>query len=191
VRRAGSRVAVGLFWCLMLAGTAYYFLTRTFELRPERRITWAHTQEWWQGMTGHLLAQHREGLQVAELDPQTGRVVAVRDAMLDVDTVRQMVADLPRGHWLIVTALELSSPETTTTLSTLLGGAGWSGQLEPVNQGGGIVVLGRRQDSGDLFVVASQIAAEPPVQVVLPAGTTGPDGSKLGRSFAILVRPYD
>jgi hypothetical protein len=191
MRRAGSRVAVGLFWCLMLAGSAYYCLTRTLELRPERRITWAHTQEWWQGMTGHLLAQHREGVQVAELDPQTGRVVAVRDAILDVDTVRQVVADLPRGHWLIITALQLSSPETTTSLNTLLEGAGWSGQLEPVNQGGGIVVLGRRQDSGDLFVVASQIADPPPVEVALPAGTTGPDGSRLVRSLSIMVKPYD
>jgi hypothetical protein len=191
MRKVGSRIAVALFWLLMLAGTLGYFLTRSFTLRPEPGIKWAHAVEWWQGISGHMLTHHREGLQVAELDPETGRLVAVRDAILDVDIVRQTLEDIPHGHWLIVTALELSSEETTRKLNGVLARVGWSGQLEPVNQGGGIVVLGRRKDSGDFFVVTSQIAAEPPVQVMLPAGTTGPDGSKLERSLSILVKPYD
>lgn len=191
-RTSRSRsVALGLFWFLVLAGTVYYWFTPTLQLRPERRIMWTHAMEWWQGMSGRLLAQHREGLQVAQLDPATGRVLAVQDLRTDVGAIRRVLADLAPGHWLIITALELGGPDTSAALADLLRGAGWSGPVEAINQGGGILVLGRSRQSGRLFEVASHFNVQPPVTLTLPVGMRGPDGSRLGRSLSILVRPYD
>lgn len=184
-------LALGLFWFLACMGSVYYWVTPTMQLRAERRIMWTNAVEWWQGISGRLLTQHREGLQVAELDPTTGRLVAVRELRTDVAAASQALEDLAPGHWLIITALELGSQDTTAALAAVLRGAGWSGRLEPVDQGAGIVVLGRGRESGLPFPVASKLSAEPPAELALPAGMRGSDGSRLIRSLSILVKPYD
>jgi hypothetical protein len=82
-------------------------------------------------------------------------------------------------------------PDNAPALDQMLHSAGWAGEIDPMVQGGGVIVLGRSRESGELFQLSSHLAPQLPLQTVLAATTQAPDGSTLSRSLSILVKPYD
>lgn len=180
--RAFARTA---FVLAFLLGTAYYWLGPDLQLRPERAAMARRAFEWWQGMRGAALTHHRAGLQVAYIDPQTGRVFAVYDARADVSLVQRLLVLVPDGQWAAVTVLTPGDVETTTQLQGALQQYGWRQEIPP--HGAAVGIFSRGAQPGQLQLIHAQVSSEPDVVLSLPRGTLGHDGARLASRFYIHV----
>jgi hypothetical protein len=163
--------AFALFVLISLGGSLFYLREPLHQARRTNAV------EWWAGITGRAVSHHRPGIQLAWLDPATGRLTGVRDVFGLPGTVRQAMADLPPNRWLVITVLQMGESEVTLQLGALLKeGAGWSGDLAPVAEGAAALVLGR--GPGGLQVVGERISGEPLVDF------------RLKNNLRIIVKPY-
>ena len=189
--RLSRTMALGILTALALAGSFYYWasLYPVPKLRDERHAMWENAAQWWLGMEGRLLTQHRTGIQTAELDPAAGRIRAVRDLWLDEPAAEQAMAAVQSGRWLIISVNGLGSEARIAALQARLQAAGWTGDFRTANDGSGIVVLTRGPD-GRPSVLAAEVSAGKETRLDLPAGLKGADGKVLARPFSVLVREY-
>jgi hypothetical protein len=187
------RVAsLAVFIGLLVVGTSFFFFNRDGRISTYRRVTWENAMEWWQGMAGARLTQHRPGFQVAYLNPETGRLTAVWDLIANVDGVEPKLRALPDGEWFVLTMLEPGITDGRVSVVDLLRQAGWSGDISRgLNGGAAMFVLSRTADHGRFAVVHGQAGDEQNRVVTLQAGLIGEDGATLQRSFVVQVKPYD
>lgn len=180
--RALARTA---FVLISLLASAYYWVGPGLQLRPERTAMAGRVFEWWQGMRGVALTHHRAGLQVAYLDPQTGRLFGVWDAQADVELVKRLLLLLPEGQWAAVTVLTPGDVETTTLLQDALQEYGWVQEVPP--HGAAAAIFSRSTQPGQLQLIHAQVSSDPALVLSLPRGMAGQDGTRLASSFYIHV----
>jgi hypothetical protein len=164
-------LAFALFVAISLGGTCYYLG------EPLHQAQLANARDWWEGITGRQVTEHRPGIQLAWVDPATGRLTGVRDAFGLVDPVRQAMAELPPDRLLAITVLQMGDSDVLPQLTEMLRTeASWDGDLAPASAGAAAIVL-QRGPSG-LQVVAQQLSAEPRVTL------------DLGKGFHIVIKEY-
>lgn len=180
-------VAMLLF--LLGSGVAshFYWFRTEMTIRPERSASFANGMDWWQGMMGYRVTQHRPGIQVSYIDPLQGRIRAVWELGDDIGALRRMLGDLPADRWLVLTMLKPGLGEQLSEVSALLVQAGWEGDLLPADQGTGIFVMSRER------VLAAKVSESPDLWLEMAQGLSDGkgEGKVLGRPFAIHVKEYE